>query len=208
MAKKRPSQPLPERPHRTLGNPPVIESPQQVSLAFRWLQWLRAQLAAARSAYNAGLQQLEAEYARATTKPIGGKYEQLETYAEQLEAALIDHARDQDLCPESQRTWQEPQQLGAISARQSPEKVMLLQEEDEAALVERLLQELEILPQFERLFARNPRFRQFLRIEIKLNKTGILQQHKERLLSDEQLAAVGLKVDRDPDKFTVKLGSG
>lgn len=198
--------PVIDPPSQHLGLHPEIVDEENLSLALAWIRFLRPQVKGLQLAYEQRLAELNAEFATIGKMLLDDdEWTTCQDYLQSLETAVERYARkhDKQLCGEG-RSWES--EHGKIALAKQPEKVTLTRKSDtEAKLVERLLSDLDIQPEIDRLRAEFPDFAEYIRLEFKLNKAGILDGLKQKRLTLADLRSRGLKITRNPDKVTITV---
>src|SRR5690606_22591659 len=104
-------------------------------------------------------------------------------YVSELEDRVIDYARNNadELFSEKVKTYQ--CEGGAISSRKQPEQVGFVNaDDDDESVATRIIEQADLLPEFDRLRAEFANVFPFLRIRLSLDRQGMVAAFRDRTL--------------------------
>ncbi|WP_437224994.1 hypothetical protein SH661x_003872 [Planctomicrobium sp. SH661] len=196
----------PESPE-VFGLEPVVESIEHLPIYMRAITKIRAAALALIAKRDEDVLKLDEALAEKQLIDVDGEMISRLEYANRLEKAVCDFARDHhdDLFTDKRKTWKSD--AGSLTTKSQPEKVAFVDPnttEDE--IIDRIIEASDILPEFDRIRAEFAEAFPYIRICLELDKAGILKAFQAKQLQVEDLEKNGLKIDRNPDKYTLKLG--
>lgn len=206
--------PTAKAPAKKLPLEPVIRTDDDADLAMRELAWIENRRAEIETAVKQQVDLVKNEAQKMMAITVDGERVPFVARIGALVMALEEWARDRrdEILAESKKKSREFT-YATLQYRQPPVKleycedydgaaVMALVDEasgDEGGLMEWLTRRLTRLKLTEKLTAAD-----VLRVEIRLDKSGLLALYKDGSLTDEDLAEVGLCVETPEEKVTVK----
>lgn len=184
----------------------AVQNADDLTAALQWIRYLRTRLQEVQLQYDQALAELNARFEPLRQFTTDDQQLPLSEALAMFEGAVADFARDhqQQLLPAGRRSYESP--AGKIALAQQPLKIELTKKkETEAQAVDRILEELDVLPEIDRIRLEYPDFEQYVRLEFKLNRSGLLDAIKTKRLSVADLRAKGLKTVRGPEKVTISF---
>ncbi|WP_437227528.1 hypothetical protein SH661x_000413 [Planctomicrobium sp. SH661] len=196
----------PEAPE-VFGLEPVVESIEHLPIYMRAITKIRAAAQALIAKRDKDVLKLDESLAEKQLIDVDGETISRVEYANRLEKAVCDFARDHkdEMFAPKRGTWK--CEAGSITTKTQPEKVSFVDPnttDDE--IIDRIIKASDLLPEFDRIRAEFAEAFPYLRISLELDKAGILKAFQAKQLEGEDLEKNGLKIGRNPDKYTLKLG--
>lgn len=190
-------------PDKHLGPDPVIDSPEAVDTALHWMRYLGLVYQTAKAKADEACQQIAAELTAACQLKVGKHKVEAQQYRSLLEQRVIAFAVDEETKGQlftTGKTYKSA--FGTVAARVGVPS--LAQVDPDADVLATILEDRDLQPELDRI---RDEFRlvDWIKLEPKLDRAGILKAYKEQRITDEDLAAVGLKVDPAMDKVTVSV---
>jgi len=190
------------KPKQHLGPAPAIAAREEFDLALTWIGWCRASLAQVQATLRLAIDQLRQQTAKQAHVKVGGTTLAIDEYQSRLEAAALEYAqqhRDELFAARQSYRVGEVE----IAWRKSAETLVPLDAEtSDADLVAAIVEQLDLQPELARLFA-DYQIAPWLKLEIRLDRSGILKALRSGQITTEELHAVGLTVERPDPKWAI-----
>lgn len=182
-----------------------IESVDQLPIYLRTIKHFELQEEAAVNAEKKAVEKVTSKFLNRRMLDVFGVSVKIRDYLNTLRDRVCDYARnhEDELFTDKVRTHKT--EAGSVSSRKQPEAVGFIDpNDDDETIAKRIIEQADLLPEFDRLRAEFANAFPFIRVRLSLDRASIVASYRDRTLLDEDLSSRGLKIVREPTKYSVK----